>query len=96
MKAPETLRALLEKSTTAWRQKKHCAGKSAAASLHVAMLNRTRERPRHSFVPHFLENGANIRSIHELLGHGSVKTTRCYTHSALRDARVIRSPFDTP
>lgn len=61
------------------------AGITKQASVHTL---------RHSFATHLLENGYDIRTIQELLGHRNLQTTMIYTYVASTNILGVRSPLD--
>ena len=66
------------------------AGKRAGLNKRV-----TSHTLRHSFATHLLEDGVDIRTVQDLLGHKSVETTQVYLHVMQKPGAGVRSPLDS-
>jgi integrase/recombinase XerD len=67
--------------------------KTAGAMVGVDIEKFSVHTLRHSFATHLLQNGADIRSVQELLGHKSIVTTEIYTHLDLKHIKEVYNKF---
>jgi integron integrase len=99
---PASRRTVATDPTTGrtWEQRHHVDESILQRAVKQAVREAGINKPaschtfRHSFATHLLENGYDIRTVQELLGHKDVTTTMIYTHVLNKPGMGVKSPLD--